>query len=102
MADVDPDFSDTLDNDYQSIRKGVGATAVLAAIGGSTLSGRELLLIYNDGSKDIYFGPSSVSKAGTNKGIPIAPGETASIKASRDVYLISQSGTQQVIIQEFD
>jgi len=79
----------------------VATTQVEAKVGASALEQREDLLIFNDGTDTIFFGPSGVATSGANKGIPVESGEFLRIPASGSVsiFLISD-GSSDVIIQE--
>lgn len=104
MPDIAPDFNDVLNGTYVSNRITVGAGAeVLAAASGTNLAKREFLMFYNDGNKTIYFGPTGVTKNGATKGVPVEPTETVTFKASDavNIYLISDTGNQNVIVQEW-
>jgi hypothetical protein len=93
----------THNSTYVSASITVNTTEDLAAVGGSNLVNRKELLIFNDGSKDIYFGPSGVSSSGANKGIKIGIGAFQSIPVGDNVlvYLVTATGSSTVIIQEF-
>lgn len=95
-------LGDVVISDYVSAVKSVGTTEVLAAVGGSNLSGRQEVIIYNDSSSVIYFGPTGVAISGTNKGVPIDPGAFVNLPfgASVQIYLIAASASNNVIIQE--
>lgn len=85
---------------YLSTAKSVTTTEVLAAAGASNLSGRKKLIVYNRGPQDIFFGPTGVSE--TN-GIPILKDEFASFDVGDNVnvYLVTKTGSSNVVIQEF-
>ena len=85
---------------YVSIVKPVSTTEVLASVGASNLTGRKTLTIYNKGSQDIYYGPSGVTDL---TGIPIFKDEILNIDVGDNVeiFLITKTGTSDVVIQEF-
>lgn len=97
-----PLLGDVILSDYQSALKTVGLTQVLAAVGGSNLSGRQELLIFNDGNFTLYYGPNGVTISGSTKGIPIQPGGLVNLPFGPNVavYLISDSAAGAAIIQE--
>ena len=97
------EFSDVVNDGYVSAAKTVGTTEVLASAGTSNLTGREILTIYNDSNSIIYYGPTGVSVSGPNKGEPLAKGQSVSIPAgdALNIYLISASASNNVIIQEW-
>ena len=105
MADVAPDFTDSLDGDYVSgiVSVPIGSDVLLCANGTTNLTSREFLLIYNDGNKDIYVGPPGVTKTASTKGITVFPGESMSFKVSANVniHAISDVGNVNVICQEW-
>lgn len=99
-----PQFSDVVDSSYTSGVITVGTSEVLAAANGSSnLTGRQELIIYNDSSVTIYFGPTGVTVSGGTKGIPIGPQETINIQmgAAVNIYLIAGTSSNSVIVQEF-
>ena len=95
-------YDDTIGKSYVSGSITVGTTQVQAKAGASNLAGRQEMLIFNDGAKTIYFGPSGVTASGATKGIPIENGETISLPFtdSINVFLITAAATSEVIIQE--
>lgn len=97
-----PEFADVLQDSYISANITVGTSQVEAKVGTSRLSGREMLVIYNDSNNTIFHGPSGVTTSGTNKGIPILKGEFVSMMAGDlGVFLISATAGNSVIIQEW-
>jgi len=63
-------YSDVVTSGVQGV-VAVGGTATELKAGGTRLSGRQFLVIFNDGIALIFTGPSpSVSPSGANKGIP--------------------------------
>jgi hypothetical protein len=78
----------------------VGTTAVEAKVGGSRISPREMVRIYNnDPSITIYFGAAGVTVA---TGEPLRPGEAVSVPAGDElgVFVIAASGSVNVRVQE--
>lgn len=66
-------YSDVVTSGVQGV-VAVGGTPVELKTGTNILSGRQLIVIYNDGIAPIYTGPSpSVSASGANKGMPYDP-----------------------------
>lgn len=96
-------FSDVVDEAYVSNRISVGTTQVEAKAGASALSNRQELIIFNDGNRTVYFGPTGVTSTGATKGIPIDANETVNIQVgdSLQIFLITDTSTSDVIIQEF-
>jgi len=98
-----PDQSDVVNLDFDHVRASVTTTASEAKVGGSRMANRQELIIYNDGSKTVFWGKSSVTSSGSTKGIPIPPKGVANIQAGESlaVFLITASSTSNVIIQEW-
>lgn len=87
---------------YASLVVSVSTTQVEAKCGANRLTGRQEIIVYNDSTNIIFFGPNGVTATGSTKGIPIEQGCSVSITIG-DValYLITASGTSSVIVQEF-
>jgi hypothetical protein len=81
----------------------VGTTPVELKVGGSRLEGRQILVIYNDGSRTIYTGPSaSVSSTGANKGMPLYKDQERVIPiGDLPIYGVTASSTSPCLVQEF-
>lgn len=96
------EYNDVLTGSYVSLAVSVSTSAVEARVGSSPLSGREQIVLYNDGSNDVYVGPSGVTATGSTKGVPLAKGNYMIIPAGETsrVYMIAASGTVSVIVQE--
>lgn len=94
-----PEFSDVLNDSYITGTVTATTSQIELKVGGSPLVGRELLIIHNNGSKDIWIGPSGVT---TSNGIPVEDGETITISVGQNlsVYAITSSGTASVVVQE--
>lgn len=95
-------YDDTLESNYLSVALSVSTTATEAKVGGSPLQGRQELLLFNDSSTIVYFGPPTVTSSGSNKGITLEPGEFLQIPIRETVslYCITASGTATLIVQE--
>ena len=98
----DAQVVDKSDTSYVSLRFTVTTTEVEAKVGGSALSGRKELVIFNDGNKDLYYGPTGVTSSGSTKGILIPSGGDARLPYGENVqvFLISVAGGTDVIVQE--
>ena len=92
-------FSDTNSDLYLSGAQTVTTSEVEAKVGSSAASGRQFVSIFNNGSSEIYFGPSGVT---TSTGEPLYKKQRVVIPATEDiqVFMICDSGTVDVIIQE--
>lgn len=90
---------DLANDGYVSGEVTVGTSAVEAKVGGSALSGREILIIYNKSNSSIFYGPSGVT---TSTGIELKKNQFVSIPAGEalSVYLISGSAGNIIIVQE--
>jgi len=94
-----PELSDVLSDNYAGGAVSVTNSQIEAKVGASRLAGREYLIIYNNGSQTIYFGPSGVT---TTSGIPIEKNQSMGIPiGDLGLFLITASGTQNVRVQEF-
>lgn len=93
------EFSDVVTDNYVSGAISVSTTQTEAKVGGSRLSGRECLRIYNNSTTTIYFGPTGLT---SSTGEPIYKGQGVTIMVGDiGVYLLTASGTaSDVRIQE--
>lgn len=66
------------------------------------MSERVFLQVQNDGNASIFLGSSTVTATGATKGIRLRPGAVATYAIEPDVtmYVISESGTQDVVLLE--
>lgn len=100
----DPSQSDVVNTSYISAKITVSTSQVEAKVGGSRLSGRQELIIYNGGTETIYYGPSGVTVLGTgaNDGIPIKGQQILNIQIGDQLplYLIAAENNTSVIVQE--
>lgn len=97
------DFSDTFDNAIWD-ELTVGTTAVEAIVGGSILVGRQMLLILNDSSTNIFYGfDNTVTTSGFTRGFKLIKNAkvTININDCQDVFLISGSAGTKILIAEF-
>lgn len=90
---------DLANDSYLSGIVTVGTTAVEAKVGGSALSGREILVIYNNSNSTIYYGPSGVT---TSTGVPLQKNQFVSMPVGNGigVFLIAGSAGNNIIVQE--
>lgn len=96
-----PEFADTLATLYVAGRKTVSTSEVLAAASTSNATGRQTLLIFNTSDTvTIYIGPTGLTP--TTTGIPISPQGMVRIdtQANINVYVLTASGSADVIFQE--
>lgn len=94
-------FNDIVNTDYTGGAITVGTSEQLASANGSSnLDDRQELIIYNNSSNTVYFGPTGVT---TSSGIPLEPNETINVQAGDNIniYLIADSSGNSVIVQEF-
>jgi hypothetical protein len=93
-------FDDILNNSYVGASGTITTSASEAKVGGSALSGRQALIIFNKGNSTVYYGPSGVT---ANTGIPIIRDQTLFLAVGDkvSVFLVTANGTATVIIQEF-
>lgn len=95
----DPELSDVLNDSYISTTIAVNTTEVHAKVGGSNLSKREVLVVYNKGPGPVYWGPTGVTAA---TGIPLDSGDMMALQFGDqiNVFLISTVAGATVIVQE--
>lgn len=98
--DNSSEYSDVLTDAYIAGVISVSTTQVEAKAGGSRLTNRECLRIYNNSNTTIYFGPTGVT---ASTGEPIFKNQWVNIPIGDiAVFLITASGTaSDVRIQEF-
>lgn len=92
-------FSDVINEAYETASLTIGTTQVEAKTGGSALENRQELIIFNNSQNDIFYGPTGVT---TSTGIPLEPNGTLDLPFGPDisVYLIAGSAGNNVIVQE--
>lgn len=102
MAIEKPDFDNTLNREFKSLKLSVGGTQVLATTG-LLANEREKIFIYNTGNATVFIGPSGVTTSGANEGIQIDKDESFEDIATSDVeyYLITAGSTANVIVWEY-
>ena len=86
---------------YKSKVISVG-TSQIEAIGDVSTrdSNRQLIMIYNDSSSTVYYGPNGVTTSGSTKGMPIYKRQTVAFTiGDQAVYLIAGSASNDVIVQ---
>lgn len=93
------EFNDVLNDNYLSGVVTVQTTETELKVGGSRLSGRELLTVYNKSNSSIYVGPSGVT---TTTGIEVEKGQLGYFPYGDNiaVYAVVASGTADVVVQE--
>ena len=87
--------------DFQDVNKAASGTEILAAVGGSNLTNRKSLIIYNRVGDAIYYGTTGV---GETTGIEIEEGEliTLLVGDNIDIYIATKAGgSATVTLQEF-
>lgn len=98
------DRSDVVGGSYLSKKITVSTTEVEAKVGASGLTGRQELLVFNDGTETLYYGPTGVTIRGTgaNDGIPLRANQVMNIQVGEgiSVFLIAANANTDVIIQE--
>jgi len=95
------DRADVNDTGYSATVIAVGTSEVEAKVGGTRDGYRQRLLIYNDSSNVIYYGPTGVTTTGSTRGVPIYKRQVAIVPVGDvAVYLIAGSAANDVIIQE--
>ena len=95
-----PELSDVDNDAYLSVNVSVTSTQVEAKVGANRLSGREMVMIQNKGSKTLYYGPSGVT---TTTGMPLEKDQYVALPIgdSVGVFLICAGGdTATAIVQE--
>lgn len=101
-ASISADRSDVLETSFDHAEVTVGTSAVEAKVGGSRMTARQLVGIYNNSNVTVYWGKSSVTTSGSTKGFPIFKDQTIYIPVGDiAVYLIAGSSDNSVLVQEF-
>lgn len=98
------EFNDVLNDGYVSTRTTIGnASEVEAKVGGSRLSGREVITISNVGNKTVYYGPSGFSSSDTADGEQLLKNQQVTIPLGDIGIFLRCSGSDStdVVIQEF-
>lgn len=95
--------SDIVNSTYESGVVSVSAgSATKACVGATNLPNRKRLIVFNRGNKTVYYGPSYVTSNGATQGIPIEQSEflVLDVGDNVDIYLITDTGTSDLIVQE--
>ena len=101
MFSSDADRSDVLDSGYSSLVVSVGTTQVEAKCAASRLSRRQGILLYNDSTATIFYGPSGVTTSGSTKGIQLRRGQWMFISLGDvAIFMIAATDNNNVIVQE--
>lgn len=93
----------TPNTSYRSLVVSVADTATELRAAGTDLTGRQIIIGYNDGTETIFIGPSGVTASGATKGLPIGPGMPFSLLVgpNNKVYGICATGlSSSMIVQE--
>jgi hypothetical protein len=92
-------FDDVNNSNYLAASINITTSQTEAKVGGSTLNGRQMIIIENRGNNDIYYGPSGVT---SSTGIRLAKNQVASLPFGDSVaiFLITATGSSTAIIQE--
>lgn len=95
--------SDTLSSALQG-NLVVGTTAVQVKVGGSNLTNRQMIRIYNDSSATIYMGfTSGVTTSGTTRGEELfkKQGMTIMLTEDQSLFAIAGSAGNNVLVSEY-
>ena len=86
--------------DFQDAVKVINTTQTLASVGGSNLSGRKSVVIFNKGGQTVYYGTTGVNDL---SGIAIEKDELIELEVGDniEIYIVTKTGNASVIIQEF-
>ena len=94
---------DVNDTGYTSTVVSVGTSQVEAKVGGTRNANRQRVLLYNDSSSIIYYGPTGVTTTGSTRGVPVFKKQIVVIPVGDvAVYLIAGSASNDVIVQELE
>jgi hypothetical protein len=92
------EYSDVMQDGYVSGSVSVSTSAIEAKVGASRLTNREALTITNKGPGSVWYGPSGVTTA---TGDELKKNQLVSLPLGDiGVFLIKDSGTAVVIVQE--
>jgi len=87
---------------YRGVTVSVGVTQIEAKVAATRDPDRQVLIIYNDSSVIIYYGPTGVAITGSAKGIPLLPQQEVAIPVGNvGVFLIAGTASNNAIVQEF-
>lgn len=97
---VNPDFSDVVNNTYVTGSVSVGTTEIEAKVGGSPVDDRQIVTIHNKGPKEIFYGPTGLT---SSTGTPLKKNQFACIPVGPDisVFMLTASSSSTVIVQEY-
>jgi len=99
----DPDRADVNDISLASAVVSVGTTQVEAKATVTRNAKRQRLLLYNDSSSVVYYGPTGVTVSGATRGVPVYKKQTVVIPVGDvAVFLIAGSASNDVIVQELE
>lgn len=94
-----PNYADVNNSSYTSNVVTVGVSQVEAKVGVSRDPKRQLLIVYNNSNKTVYYGPTGVT---TSTGVPLLKSQEVSIPIGDvAIYLIAGSAGNDVIVQEY-
>ena len=95
----DPDKSDVINSAYVSTTLVIGTTEVELKVGASPLSERQEILLFNESTVTLFFGPTGVT---TSTGIPIDSQETVNLPMGEaiSVFIIAGTAGNTIRIQE--
>lgn len=93
--------SEVYDSSYVGTRLTVGTSQVEAKVGATRDPERQLVILYNDSSNVVYYGPTGVSTSGVYKGFPLEKKQEVAVPiGDLGVYLIADSASNYVLCQE--
>lgn len=98
-----PNKSDTLSTAIQG-QVAVSTTAIELKVGGSALTGRQMIHIINDSNNTIYIGyDNTVTTSGTTRGEKLVKDATLTfmLTENQSVWAIAASGTNNILVAEF-
>lgn len=97
------DRADVNDISMASAVVSVGTTQIEAKATATRNAKRQRLLLYNDSSSVVYYGPTGVTVAGATRGVPIYKKQVAVIPVGDvAIFLIAGSAANEVIVQELE
>lgn len=88
-------------DEYTQAKITATTTAVELFTGGSRNDRRQIVRIYNDGSRSVFIGPSGVTASGTTKGEELRKQEALTLTLGNvGIFAITSSGTCDLIVSE--
>lgn len=101
LGSFNTDRNDVVESGYVGGVVTVGTSQVEAKVGGARVATRQIVILFNDSSNTIYYGPTGVTTSGSSKGIPLEKSQWVALPiGDQGLFLIAGSASNNVIVQE--